>query len=270
VNEGMSSPGIGRIIYRTSPEIKKNETMNSKNKIITENNMMKVEYPSFGEGHPSKQSSLEESRHFEELKENEEVREELQSYIQFLVSKYDDVQDKDELENLLLEIHHLNSLNLEKVPDDFKNKLNYFIQNSVLEIQKLETPKKEESKLIMTGSKKKQSPNTLIVSQISHVPKNGDVDARICSDFMDMVQNNPHLLGEYEELVSEYEESRQEIKAKQLMKYKSLCAPTKIDQNIGVALMYFFYQIDNSIPLRTDKRQLEDKSWNSIKQYFSN
>lgn len=87
---------------------------------------------------------------------------------------------------------------------------------------------------------------------------------------MDMVQNNPHLLSEYEELVSEYEESRQEIKAKQLMKYKSLSSPTKIDQNIGVALMYFFYQIDNSIPLRTDKRQLEDKSWNSIKLYFSN
>lgn len=178
LSEGMSSPGIGKKFYRVSPEDKKHESMNSKNKAKNENNAMKFEYPSFGEGHPSKQSSLEGSRHFEESKENEEVKEELQSYIQFLVSKYDVVQDKAQLENLLLEIHHLNSLNLDKVPDDFRNKVNEFVQNSILAKQHLETPKKEESKLIKTESKKYHSPDPLAISQVSQPPKNGDTDAR--------------------------------------------------------------------------------------------
>ena len=86
----------------------------------------------------------------------------------------------------------------------------------------------------------------------------------------DFIQNSPGLLQEYKELVTEYEDSRSELKAKILMKFKSQPSPTKIDNSIGVALLYYFYQIDNSIPLRNDKRQLEDKSWNYIKKYFSN
>ena len=54
------------------------------------------------------------------------------------------------------------------------------------------------------------------------------------------------------------------------MKFKSLRSPSKLENNIAIVLLYYMYQIDNSIRLRTDKRQLEDKSWNYARDYFSN
>lgn len=54
------------------------------------------------------------------------------------------------------------------------------------------------------------------------------------------------------------------------MKFKSISSPSKLDINIALVLLYFLYQIDSTILLRNDKRQLEDKSWNYAKGYLSN
>ena len=85
-----------------------------------------------------------------------------------------------------------------------------------------------------------------------------------------VIQDNEEYLEEYEELVAEYEESRLELKARILMKFKSIHSPSKLEINIAIVLLYFLYQIDDSIRLRTDKRQLEDKSWNFVQNYFRN
>lgn len=276
--DGLSPPSKEAKIYRYSPG-----STSKRSKGLPDNNMIKVEYPSFGDENLSKQNTVEMGPPINDPEPNEAVNSELDTYMQFLISKYDQASNKDEVENLIMEIHKIKNQNVSQIPEEFKEKLNVFVQKQIKSLKEsTPTPKKqkfhqntssskEETKRPMTSSMKKtQSPEKFVDSRIVQTPRETNSELRTYSGFMDEVQNNPDLLAEYRELVNEYEETRQEIKAKQLMKFKTMRNMSKIEHNIAIALMYYFYQIDNSIRLKTDKRQLESKSWENISKYFSN
>ena len=206
---------------------------------------------------------------------------EFDNYLQFLVSKYEELEDKSEVEDLILELNRISKDNKGVIPQYFKVKLEKFSKKC----GKPSSKKQLNSHTVSTSqmNKKSQSkgntrPTTQRTQNRKELEYKLDIEERpvelnynneALSDFIRTIQSNDELLKEYSELVKEYEESRGEIKAKTLMSFKSLASPSKVDTYIGVVLLYYFYQVDNSILLRTDKRQLEDKSWNYIKEYLS-
>ena len=216
-----------------------------------------------------------------EAQEVKEAKNEFDNYLQFLVTKYEELDDKSEVEDLILELNRISKDNKGIIPQYFKIKLEKFSKKCARPV----TSKRLESHTVSTnqiaksvkskGSVKSTTHRTQsrkvleLKDDIQEQPVEANYGQDTLSDFIRVIQNNAELMGEYEDLVKEYEESRVEVKAKTYMTFKSLSSPSKIDNYIGVVLLYYFYQIDNSILLRNDKRQLEDKSWNYIKNYFS-
>ena len=216
-----------------------------------------------------------------EAQEVKEAKNEFDNYLQFLVTKYEELDDKSEVEDLILELNRISKDNKGIIPQYFKIKLEKFSKKCARPV----TSKRLISHTVSTNlitkhvkSKGSVKPTTHrtqsrkvleLKDDIQEQPVEANYGQDTLSDFIRVIQNNAELMGEYEDLVREYEESRVEVKAKTYMTFKSLSSPSKIDNYIGVVLLYYFYQIDNSILLRNDKRQLEDKSWNYIKNYFS-
>ena len=230
---------------------------------------------------PKAKSSEElKSKAKEEVQEVKNAKNEFDKYLQFLVSKYEELEDKSEVEDLILELNRISKDNKGIIPQFFKVKLEKFSKRWI----KSPSAKRLTSHTVSTNQMIKISAkgNVRHTKQKTHNRKmpiseedTEELPAEIIqgnenlSDFIRVIQSNDELMKEYVELVKEYEESRSEIKAKTLMTFKSLASPSKIDTYIGVVLLYYFYQIDDSILLRNDKRQLEDKSWNYIKDYLS-
>ena len=230
--------------------------------------------PYTSKGYVSKQPQLSPESDQEE-DEQHDLQNEIAEYMKILVEKYESLPDKSEAEKLILELNRISKLNINHVPQNFVTKFEAFLIwcEQVKKAPKIKKPKKEappksakRPKTHREASRSKKHDN---YEEIKDTDR-GDPASLGNSDFMKVIQENPDLLKEYEILVREYEETRVEVKAKTLMKFKSLTSPTKIDINIAVILLYYFYQVDNSILLRSDKRQLEDKSWNSARNYFSN
>lgn len=197
--------------------------------------------------------------------------EESTKILHFLVSKYDELDDKSEVEALILELNNINKSG-GKISEEFRERLESFTQSLQPVRPNTANPDKSLNLLKSKMENRKGRQDRSINREkalIEEFSKDDDSHLfRTTADFMTTIQNNPSLLQEYQELVAEYEESRNEIKAKTLMKFKSSSSSSKIDNNIGVVLLYYFCQIDTSITLRNDKRQLEDKSWNFVKTYF--
>lgn len=218
------------------------------------------------------QFSSEESK---EEEEQHDLQSEVADYMRILVEKYENSSYKPEAEKLILELNKIRKLQIDSVPQNFINKFEAFLEwcDKVKKTPKIRKPKKEVVQKSSRKSKTRREGSGIKKQEIHEETKEVDriEPTRVSnSDFIKVIQENQHLLKEYEVLVREYEETRVEIKAKTLMRFKSLQSPTKIDINIAVILLYYFYQVDNSILLRSDKRQLEDKSWNYARNYLSN
>ena len=186
-----------------------------------------------------------------------EFKQELSRYLQFLVAKYDELDDKSEVEDLILELNKLSKNNKGIIPRSFKTKLERFSKKCMIKHSKPNKNNKQKEIVKKTPKKASRQDSSAKKRQNKNINetknKEKELNLKEISDFMAIIQNDPELLQEYEELVNEYEEARSEIKAKTLMKFKSLQSPTKVDTNIAIVLLYFLWQIDNSILLRNDK-----------------
>lgn len=275
---------------RTSPTYQPKYTKNAKSpsgveKLQSQSKFTKpkmIESPSYASPKVKPKSSEElKDNAIKEVQEVKEAKNEFDNYLQFLVTKYEELDDKSEVEDLILELNRISKDNKGIIPQYFKVKLEKFTKKWA----RPATAKRLVSHTVSTNQISKKGkvkatarPTTHRTQSRKVLQQKDDVQEHPVeviqsldnlSDFIRVIQNNSELMSEYEDLVREYEESRAEVKAKTFMTFKSLTSPSKIDTYIGVVLLYYFYQIDNSILLRNDKRQLEDKSWNYIKNYLS-
>jgi hypothetical protein len=78
------------------------------------------------------------------------------------------------------------------------------------------------------------------------------------------------LLNEFVYFYEAYEQALISITVKKLNIFKSLTKPTRLESNIGLALMLVFSNLDEGIELINDKSTLADKSWSNTLKYFSN
>lgn len=160
------------------------------------NKQVSIDYPSFGNKTHESRDTQNNSR---TSHKSNDIQDEVQKYLQYLVSKYEQLDDKTEAEALILELNRISNNDL-TIPINFIEKFNKFKDNE-------ENPPQKMIKSV-TSTTKKRRPQT---SRIEETQNKGLGDSKIqsskkISDFMNTIQNSPELVNEYEELVSEYEE----------------------------------------------------------------
>ena len=85
-----------------------------------------IDYPSFGtKTEESKNYTNENSIVSKEREDHPSVQEECQKYLSYLVEKYDQLDDKKEVEMLILDVNKINN-QMSRVPQSFINKFNIF------------------------------------------------------------------------------------------------------------------------------------------------
>ena len=87
------------------------------------------------------------------------------------------------------------------------------------------------------------------------------------------INEDPKLYEKYQLCYINYEESKREITLKTIKIFLNIKNPSKLEENIGIIMMYFIAYMDKTIhsPLKTGNIQetntnfiLENKSWTYI------
>ena len=119
------------LLTKSLEEEKVNEEFYSfspnKNQKVIEKKNISIDYPSFGrKTENSKDNTQNNSRISKEsLKVNEDIQSEVDYHLQYIISKYDALENKEEAQYLIMELNKIRNNN-DTIPNEFSQKFNDF------------------------------------------------------------------------------------------------------------------------------------------------